>query len=417
MLAEKLTLHILIVLVPVLIYSVFFENRRMVNSPYFSGILYGAASFLCMIFAYYEYGLYWDLRYVPMVLALLYGGPAAGLIVFGFILAARTYLGGDALLYGYLSACLALIIPFLFSKRFRKYKPKKRVQLSIIISFWPTMIQLSILLAYLVASGMAAGNKLFFYVFIFSILQVMAIGVSSKVLEAGIERKMMKHEIIRTEKLTTIGELAASIAHEVRNPLTVVKGFLQLMGKNHKNDEQYMSLIMSELGRAESILTDYLNFAKPKLKQIEEFQLSDLIMEVIQLLHPLAVKHGVRLSYQLNPGLYIETDRSQLKQAFVNLLKNAIEATPAGGSVRAQLYSKKMNAITVITDTGKGMNAEQLSKIGTVFYSTKDEGTGLGTTVSIRIIETMKGRVAYKSEVGLGTEVTMILPLKKLKNK
>ncbi|MEK3806194.1 ATP-binding protein [Bacillus sp. FSL H8-0547] len=417
MLAEKLTLHILIVLVPVLIYSVFFENRRMVNSPYFSGILYGAASFLCMIFAYYEYGLYWDLRYVPMVLALLYGGPAAGLIVFGFILAARTYLGGDALLYGYLSACLALIIPFLFSKRFRKYKPKKRVQLSIIIGFWPTMIQLSILLAYLVANGMAAGNKLFFYVFIFSILQVMAIGVSSKVLEAGIERKMMKHEIIRTEKLTTIGELAASIAHEVRNPLTVVKGFLQLMGKNHKNDEQYMSLIMSELGRAESILTDYLNFAKPKLKQIEEFQLSDLIMEVIQLLHPLAVKHGVRLSYQLNPGLYIETDRSQLKQAFVNLLKNAIEATPAGGSVRAQLYSKKMNAITVITDTGKGMNAEQLSKIGTVFYSTKDEGTGLGTTVSIRIIETMKGRVAYKSEVGLGTEVTMILPLKKLKNK
>ncbi|MGP1909629.1 ATP-binding protein [Metabacillus sp. JX24] len=417
MLAEKLTLHILIVLVPVLIYSVFFENRRMVNSPYFSGILYGAASFLCMIFAYYEYGLYWDLRYVPMVLALLYGGPAAGLIVFGFILAARTYLGGDALLYGYLSASLALIIPFLFSKRFRKYKPKKRVQLSIIIGFWPTMIQLSILLAYLVASGMAAGNKLFFYVFIFSILQVMAIGVSSKVLEAGIERKMMKHEIIRTEKLTTIGELAASIAHEVRNPLTVVKGFLQLMGKNHKNDEQYMSLIMSELGRAESILTDYLNFAKPKLKQIEEFQLSDLIMEVIQLLHPLSVKHGVRLSYQLKPGLYIETDRSQLKQAFVNLLKNAIEATPAGGSVRAQLYSKKMNAITVITDTGKGMNAEQLSKIGTVFYSTKDEGTGLGTTVSIRIIETMKGRVAYKSEVGLGTEVTMTLPLKKLKNK
>lgn len=417
MLAEKLMLHILIVLVPVLIYSVFFENRRMVTSPYFSGILYGAASSLCMLFSYYDYGLYWDLRYVPMVLAMLYGGPAAGLIAFGFVMAARTYLGGDALLYGYLSASLALIIPFLFSKRFRKYKPKKRVQLSIIIGFWPTMIQLAILLAYLLASGMAAEKELFLYVFIISILQVISIGVSSKVLEAGIERKMMKHEIIRTEKLTTIGELAASIAHEVRNPLTVVKGFLQLMGKNHKNDEQYMRLIMSELARAESILTDYLNFAKPKLKQIEEFQLSELIMEVIQLLHPLAVKHGVRLSYQLKPGLYIETDRSQLKQALVNLLKNAIEATPAGGSVRAQLYSKKMNAITVISDTGKGMNAEQLSKIGTVFYSTKDEGTGLGTTVSIRIIETMKGRVAYKSEVGLGTEVTMTLPMKYIKSK
>jgi two-component system sporulation sensor kinase B len=417
MLAEKLMLHILIVLVPVLIYSVFFENKRMVTSPYFSGILYGAASFLCMIFSYYEYGLYWDLRYVPMVLAMLYGGPAAGLIAFGFILAARTYLGGDALWFGYLSASLSLIVPFLFSKRFRKYKPKKRVQLSIIISFWPTLIQLSILLAYLLASTMETGNELFIYVFILGFLQVLAIGVSSKVLEAGIERKMMKQEMIRTEKLTTIGELAASIAHEVRNPLTVVKGFLQLMGKNHKNDEQYMHLIMSELGRAESILTDYLNFAKPKLKQIEEFQLSELIKEVVQLLHPLAAKRGVRLYHQLKPGLYIETDRSQLKQALVNLQKNAIEATPAGGSVRVHLYSKNMSAFTVITDTGKGMNADQLSKIGTVFYTTKDDGTGLGTTVSIRIIETMKGRVAYKSEVGLGTEVTMILPLKYIKSK
>ncbi|PLR66530.1 MULTISPECIES: ATP-binding protein [Bacillaceae] len=420
MLAEKLTLHVLIVLVPVLIYTVLFENRRIASSPYFSGVLYGIAAFLCMIFSFYDYGLYWDLRYVPMVLALLYGGPAAGLIVFAFILLARTYIGGEALLFGYISAFLALIGPFLFSRRFIKYRPRKRVQLSIIIGFWPALVQLFILIVFLFTSRYTfnGSKELLFYVLVFGILQVFAIGIAAMLLEASIDRRMMKQEIIRTEKLNTLGELAASIAHEVRNPLTVVKGFLQLMEKEKKNhNEEYLSLILSELGRAETILNDYLNFAKPQLKKIEKFQLSEVIYDVIYLLNALAVKQGVLLNYQLQPNLYIETDRSQLKQALVNLIKNAIEATPQGGKVRVNLHSRNGQAYTVISDTGKGMTTEQLSRIGTVFYTTKDKGTGLGTTVSLRIIETMNGRVTYKSEYGYGTEVTMILPIKNVKKK
>ncbi|WP_191559683.1 ATP-binding protein [Metabacillus idriensis] len=420
MLAEKLTLHVLIVLVPVLIYTVLFENRRIASSPYFSGVLYGIAAFLCMIFSFYDYGLYWDLRYVPMVLALLYGGPAAGLIVFAFILLARTYIGGEALLFGYISAFLALIGPFLFSRRFIKYRPRKRVQLSIIIGFWPALVQLFILIVFLFTSRYTfnGSKELLFYVLVFGILQVFAIGIAAMLLEASIDRRMMKQEIIRTEKLNTLGELAASIAHEVRNPLTVVKGFLQLMEKEKKNhNEEYLSLILSELGRAETILNDYLNFAKPQLKKIEKFQLSEVIYDVIYLLNALAVKQGVLLNYQMQPNLYIETDRSQLKQALVNLIKNAIEATPQGGKVRVNLHSRNGQAYTVISDTGKGMTTEQLSRIGTVFYTTKDKGTGLGTTVSLRIIETMNGRVTYKSEYGYGTEVTMILPIKNVKKK
>jgi len=417
MLAEKLTLHVLIVLVPVLIYTVIFENRRISSSPYFSGVLYGIAAFLCMIFSFYDYGLYWDLRYVPMVLALLYGGPAAGLIVFAFILIARTYIGGEALLFGYLSAFLALIGPFLFSRRFMKYRPRKRVQLSIIVGFWPALVQLFILIAFLLISRNTfnGSKELLFYLVVFGILQVIAIGIAAMLLEASIDRRMMKQEMIRTEKLNTLGELAASIAHEVRNPLTVVKGFLQLMEKDKKNhNDEYLSLILSELGRAETILNDYLNFAKPQLKKIEEFQLSEVIYDVIYLLNALAVKQGVLLNYQLQPNLYIETDRSKLKQALVNLIKNAIEATPQGGKVRVNLHTRNGQAYTVISDTGKGMTTEQLSRIGTVFYTTKDKGTGLGTTVSLRIIEKMNGRVTYKSEYGYGTDVTMILPIKKV---
>jgi two-component system, sporulation sensor kinase B len=112
----------------------------------------------------------------------------------------------------------------------------------------------------------------------------------------------------------------------------------------------------------------------------------------------------------LTGGFNLFTDRNQLKQALVNLIKNAIEATSEGGKVTITLKQIDHHAYIYIADTGKGMNHEQLSRIGTLFYTTKDKGTGLGTSVSLRIIETMKGKVSYMSKLGIGTEVTMILP-------
>jgi two-component system sporulation sensor kinase B len=171
-------------------------------------------------------------------------------------------------------------------------------------------------------------------------------------------------------------------------------------------------LVLSELGRAEAIIHDYLNFAKPKLDKIEQFQLIDALTEVISLLDPLAMKKGVQIESKLNNSdINLKTDRSQLKQAIVNFIKNAIEATEQGGKVTIRLDQENKFGYIYITDTGKGMTEEQLSRIGTLFYTTKEKGTGLGTSVSIRIIETMNGKVIYKSEQGIGTEVKLILPL------
>lgn len=245
------------------------------------------------------------------------------------------------------------------------------------------------------------------------LIATIAIALAAKLNEGMIERNKMKDEIQRAEKLNTLGELAASIAHEVRNPLTVVKGFLQLMqqqeaGKNY----EYLSLVLSELGRAESIINDYLNFAKPKFEKIEEFQLNSILTEVVMLLDPLAVKQGVQLESQLDSNDFsLNTDRNQLKQALVNIVKNAIEATPEGGKVTIHNKFDQASASILISDTGKGMTPEQLSRIGTLFYTTKDKGTGLGTSVSLRIIETMRGKVSYQSEPGVGTKVTMTLPV------
>ncbi|WP_456272208.1 ATP-binding protein [Bacillus sp. AK031] len=414
MLAEKLLLHVFVILAPILLYTSFFENRRIGQSPYFIGMMYGISAILCLTVSFYSYGLYWDLRYVPLVLAILYGGPVAGLITFLSILGARTFMSGDALLFGYVSATLAASVPFLYVKRFWKFQAKKRIITAIGLGVWPSLIMLFILISWLLFSEnpVSNTNELLVYVILFGVIQIIGIGFAAMLHEAVIERRLMKKEMQRAEKLNTLGELAASIAHEVRNPLTVVKGFLQLMKSKEKDDNyQYLTLILSELGRAEAIINDYLNFAKPQFEKIEKLELSSTMTDVVALLQPLAIKQGVELESDLKSDVYLHTDRNQFKQALVNIIKNAIEATEHGGNVHVRLTASSHQADIRVKDTGKGMTKEQLSRIGTLFYTTKDKGTGLGTMVSLRIIEAMEGKITYKSELGKGTHVQVQLPL------
>lgn len=413
MLIEKLLLHVLIVLSPILVYSFFFEKRKVASSPYFYGMLHSISACLCLIFSFYHDNLYWDLRYAPLVLAFLYGGRRAGLMVFTSILVVRTILGGDAILLAFIGTIVASLIPYLYSRKFWNIHAEKRVSIALLMGIWPSFVQIAILLTYTVIFGVLDSGFVdsMLRVMMFGAIQVLGIGTAAKLSELMIERSVMKEEILRAEKLNTMGELAASIAHEVRNPLTVVKGFLQLIQKDNQANHPYLPLILSELGRAEVIISDYLNFAKPEFKKLEQFALSTALSDVIILLNALAIKQGVELKGQWHGEASLFTDRNQLKQALVNVIKNAIEATPDGGMVNVSLSTKGNEAIITVADTGKGMTSEQLSRIGTVFYTTKDKGTGLGTTVSVRIIESMHGKVSYESEEGKGTQVTLTLPI------
>ncbi|WP_223589595.1 ATP-binding protein [Neobacillus bataviensis] len=413
MLAEKLLLNLLITIAPVLLCSALADNKQRLNNPFICGLLQSTSALACMIFSYSNYGFNWDLRYVPLILAFLYAGPIAGGMVLSAIICARILMGGDTVLFGLVNSLLTALVPLLFMKKFWNYPPNKRVLLSTLIGGWSLILCYSSLTTFRYFEGDIF--KLDFNVpdlLLVGLIDTIAIALAAKLNEGMIEKNKMKEEIQRAEKLNTLGELAASIAHEVRNPLTVVKGFLQLMqqqeaGKNY----EYLSLVLSELARAESIINDYLNFAKPKFEKIEEFLLTEVLSEVMMLLAPLAAKQSVQLESQLDySGFILFTDRNQLKQALVNLIKNAIEATPEGGKVTIHNKSDQTSASILISDTGKGMTPEQLSRIGTLFYTTKDKGTGLGTSVSLRIIETMSGKVSYQSKPGVGTIVTMVLP-------
>jgi two-component system, sporulation sensor kinase B len=413
MLAEKLIFQILIVITPVLLYLILFENRKISSSPYLYGLLHGISAITCMIFSYQSFGHNWDLRYIPLIIAILYGGPIAGGVALLIFLSTRIVIGGDQLLYGLGSCLISVILPFLTVKKFYNFSPNKRILVTFLMAIWPLTIATTILVVTEVR-GMV--NILeYIDVILFGVFLMIGITLAAKLNELALERIQMKDSIERSEKLNILGELAASIAHEVRNPLTVVKGFLQLMKQSEKGKEyEYLSLILRELGRAESIINDYLNFAKPQFNKLEAVSLVEVIKEVIFLLEPLASKQGIILKMGddgTHPFIY--TDRNQLKQALINFTKNAIEATDANGYVNINIQSSGHHTRLVITDTGKGMDKEQLSRIGTLFYTTKDKGTGLGTTVSMKIIETMNGKVSFNSTPGIGTEVILVLPMLK----
>lgn len=406
---EKLLLHILIILLPVFMYNIFFDKKRW-NTPWLCGILQSSAAVLCMAFPAEIYGLNWDLRYVPLILTVLYAGSRAGWFVFAAILMARTIIGGENLFYGYLSLALAVMIPFLISKKFWGFSPRKRIVMAVAAGIWASIVPAGILAAYLILKENHIVISDILNIALFGILQIMGLGIASYLNEAVIEKNRMKEEIKRAEKLSTLGELAASVAHEVRNPLTVVKGFLQLMEKEEKGrNKEYLSLVLSEMGRAEGIISDYLNFAKPEFKKLETVELCSFLEEVALLLEPLASKEGVLLERDLKEASYLETDRNQFKQAIVNLVKNAIEATPEGGKVIISHRAETGGSRIVIADSGKGMNNEELARIGTLFYTTKDRGTGLGTAVSVRIIQEMKGKITYESKPGAGTRAAVFI--------
>jgi two-component system sporulation sensor kinase B len=413
MLAEKLILQILIVITPVLLYLFMFENKKVFRSQYFYGFLNGISAVLCMLFSYQSFGHNWDLRYIPLILSILYGGPIVGGISLSLFLAVRLLIGGDLLLLGLGSCFISVIIPFMMMKKFLTYSPNKRIMVSLLTALWSIMFSAVIFVATCMDT---IKNIMPFDIILFGVFFIIGITLAAKLNELSIERVLMKESIQRSEKLNILGELAASVAHEVRNPLTVVKGFLQLMKQREDSkDYEYFSLILSELGRAESIINDYLNFAKPQFNKVEEVPLVEVIKEILFLLEPLAAKQGIVLKLQDDdtfPSIY--TDRNQLKQALVNFIKNAIEATNVSGCVSVNVVSSEDNTTSVlITDTGKGMDKEQLARIGTLFYTTKDKGTGLGTTVSMKIIEAMGGKVSYSSTPGIGTAVTLLLPISK----
>ncbi|WP_226645589.1 ATP-binding protein [Mesobacillus subterraneus] len=218
-------------------------------------------------------------------------------------------------------------------------------------------------------------------------------------------------DLRQKEKLAVIGQMATAIAHEIKNPLSSLKGFTQLQQEKDKGDEQYYPIMLNEIDRINAIVNDLLILGKPNTGVKTPKKLIDIIQYVISVIDPHAHRKEIQIKYQVDDSTVLLCDENQMKQVFINLIKNAMEAMPNGGTVSVQSKIDGSLASISVTDEGCGIPPEILAKLGEPFYTTKQNGNGLGLMVTKKIIEEHEGTFNIESQLEKGTCVTVRLPI------
>lgn len=233
------------------------------------------------------------------------------------------------------------------------------------------------------------------------------ISVTQDITEIKQRDQLMK----KWDTLGVMGQLAAGIAHELRNPLTSVKGFMQLLATETNN--KYSDIILSELERIEYIMNEFLVLAKPKQEiQLVKENINDILQAITAFMNPEALMNNVVITTSFEQKeAFVYCEEKQIKQVIMNLIKNAIEAMPEGGNINIRTSRREDGLIAVeVQDEGVGMSKEQLERLTEPFRSTKEKGTGLGVMISYKIIEDHKGILTYSSQEGKGTTASILLP-------
>ncbi len=216
----------------------------------------------------------------------------------------------------------------------------------------------------------------------------------------------------KSEKLALVGQLAAGIAHEIRNPLTSIKGFIQLFKAKYTSDEVHFNLILAELERINLIVSEFLVLAKPTAVEYKDKEIKILLNDVVTLINTHAIMKNVQIIVEFESEIStIVCEENQLKQVFINILKNSIEAMPNGGIIDIKVKAIEKDTISIsFIDQGTGIPEDRIPKLGEPFYTTKEKGTGLGLMTSYKIIENHDGRLKISSKINEGTTVEVILP-------
>jgi two-component system, sporulation sensor kinase B len=370
------------------------------------GLIGAFSAFLCMLYPIETLGeTHFDLRMIAILIVTLYAGWISGSMVLLLVLVYRGILGGTFVITGLSVSILAFLVAVIFRRVFLE-SSSKLIWSSLIYGVYSLIYIVNI---YLFVPLLYTS----FYFIYFSVFYLTFIAMVF-IIEHLIRTNKQIEEMVYLDKLNMAGQMAASIAHEIRNPLATVRGFIQHLTEN-TNDEQlkkYSPLILEELDRTNKIITDYLSVAKPGKFQLADLNVDDVVQDCVDLLRPFASYSDVSITYSESGGHWITGDEQYLKQAIMNVIKNGIESIEDKGEVNIgvkPLPSSNMIEI-MITDNGKGMDHDELKKIGLPFYTTKTKGTGLGSMVTNKIIREMDGMIEYESEPYKGTIVKISFP-------
>lgn len=362
----------------------------------------------CIQFSYHpvSYARY-DLRILPLVIGGVYLGIGPILVIATIIL--RGFYGVNLGFY----QSIILFVPFaiviwrLYPWLWRQL-PLKRILISVCMG-----ISLGFLTIFCLSFTDPHPNLLDAW-FAYMITPALGIGIISYHIEFLMRNTEMSHQLIKAEKLKAVEQMGAAISHEIRNPLTAASGFVQLLEDDylprHKRKE-YLSIVKEELTSAERVIRDYLTFAKPSIDRFEELNVKSDLKQIINIVQPLANQNSVEIVTDFSVIGFVRGERQKFRQCFVNVLKNAIESMPNGGHLSVTTEFKQSYVSIEIKDTGIGMTAEQLERLGEPFYSTKGKnGTGLGMMVVHSIVRAMHGTIQVESELGIGTKFHFEFP-------
>ena len=233
-----------------------------------------------------------------------------------------------------------------------------------------------------------------------------------KISENITDRKTTEEMLRKSEMLGAVGQLAAGIAHEIRNPLTSLKGFTKLMQEDNRRN--YISIMSMELERIEQIVSELLVLAKPQGIDFHPVDLHTVLRDVLMLIEAQAIMSNVQLELHMpEQNLLVHGVANQLKQVFINLIKNGIESMASGGLIQVKVSLDEAAGMvwTSVIDEGTGIPPEKLAKLGEPFFSTKAKGTGLGLVMTYKIVENHHGKLYYESEPDKGTTGHVGLPL------
>ncbi|MGH0433399.1 MULTISPECIES: sporulation sensor histidine kinase KinB [Bacillus cereus group] len=416
-LIRDLMIQIAIIILPLFLYEAIRLNRYQEMPPkpnrYFIMFLSSITLVLSMTYSIcFGDVCGYNFHPIPIVSGFLYGG-IVGLVPAVIFVAYEWALKGMSLL-PIIEVIFLLIVPLFLSKKWSLFSREKKLIFAFMISSLYVLVSLVIgMITVLLETGFTPYISHLYSGYIFaSLIMVMTMVFQVYLTEYLNENAILRTEMQKSEKLNIVSELAASVAHEVRNPLTVVRGFIQLLENTEDvKNKDYMRLVLAELDRAEQIISDYLNLARPQIEKKEHICLSAQLIEMTTLMSSFAAMQGVYLQVEISESLYTIGDKTKLKQAIMNVVKNGIEAIQGNkGYLKVTAIQKDETIVIRVKDSGVGMTKEQLARLGQPYYSLKEKGTGLGLMVTFSILQAHNGTLEYKSESGKGTEAIIILP-------
>lgn len=239
--------------------------------------------------------------------------------------------------------------------------------------------------------------------------------ISLSLFKKGEEIINLNNILKERKKQQYLYESLSKLTHELKNPITVCKGYLEIINsKGYSQAKKYLPIISNELNRSLSVINDFSTLGKLTDLNKEELDLELLLTEIIDTLNPLFKKEAASIFLNISNEIYINADYNRLKQVFVNILKNSLEAKKENIPLEVIITVKKYKQIIKIeiTDNGIGMNKKTLENMNKIFYTTKSNGNGLGVVLSTEIIEKHNGTIKYLSTQNVGTTVSISLPLK-----